>query len=582
MTGDETGRGLGRETLLLALVVALLLVSAWTAQDWAALSAGRLPDTDDMVRLAQVRDWIGGQAFNDLTQHRLGPGEGTPMHWSRIGDVGPALLLLALTPLLGAQSAGVAMAILYPGLLFLLYLLLVARIARRLIRREAAPVAIVVAALAYPTVSLFVPGRIDHHGLQIILILLLANALVTRPSLRAGLVGGVAAAISLAVGLEAAPEILAAMAALFILWVVRGTEEDSRAGGFALGLGAATLALLLVARPAFWPAAWCDGFTPASSSATLVAAAGWGALALGGRRFADWKSRLPVAGAVGILGLLLTLKTSYACISGPYGPVDPFLMRVWMANVREVGGLFGQPSPGIAVAYGGLCLAGLAAAFATPREERPRWFGFTIFLALSVAAALAQIRVTYIVAGIATVPLVALIVRMRAKSGRAALAGLLAAWLAATGLVYKMAGESLDRALSAPSHEPASAAETCTDRASMDQVARLRRGTILAPIDMGAYLLGLTRHRVIAAPYHRNNAGNLAMYDFFLAPQDEARSVAARVGAKYVILCPSSFGEIRGDPRWPRSLGAGLQSGSIPAWLEPLPAQGPIRIYRIR
>ena len=57
-----------RPMVLLAIVMTLVLFTAWTIRDWAALSLLRLPDNDDMMRLAEVRDWLGGQGFNDLMQ----------------------------------------------------------------------------------------------------------------------------------------------------------------------------------------------------------------------------------------------------------------------------------------------------------------------------------------------------------------------------------------------------------------------------------------------------------------------------------------------------------------------------------
>ena len=76
----------------LASAIALLLSAVWAIRDWTALSALHLPDTDDVVRLQQIRDWLGGQAFGDLAQHRLGLG-GVEMHWSRLPDLAPAAII---------------------------------------------------------------------------------------------------------------------------------------------------------------------------------------------------------------------------------------------------------------------------------------------------------------------------------------------------------------------------------------------------------------------------------------------------------------------------------------------------------
>jgi len=129
----------------LAAVIALLLCVVWTMRDWAALSALHLPDTDDVVRLQQIRDWLGGQAFGDLAQHRLGPG-GLEMHWSRLPDLVPAAIIALLTPLTGPQGAELTAVIVWPALLFAAALALIGSIARAL--GTSGPTAIVVAALA--------------------------------------------------------------------------------------------------------------------------------------------------------------------------------------------------------------------------------------------------------------------------------------------------------------------------------------------------------------------------------------------------------------------------------------------------
>src|SRR5947209_10790817 len=76
---------------------ALLLGAAWLlaavqliAQNWAD-TALTLADTDDAMRLAQLRDWLGGQGWFDLSQPRVAGGYES--HWSRLIDAGLAATL---------------------------------------------------------------------------------------------------------------------------------------------------------------------------------------------------------------------------------------------------------------------------------------------------------------------------------------------------------------------------------------------------------------------------------------------------------------------------------------------------------
>jgi hypothetical protein len=71
---------------------ALLLALAWllavlqlVAQHWAT-TADALLDTDDAMRLVQMRDFIAGQGWYDLHQGRINPPAGYNSHWSRLID----------------------------------------------------------------------------------------------------------------------------------------------------------------------------------------------------------------------------------------------------------------------------------------------------------------------------------------------------------------------------------------------------------------------------------------------------------------------------------------------------------------
>src|SRR6478609_127842 len=101
----------------------LLVFAAWGA----ALLFGGLPptlgvafrDTDDAMRLVQVRDLMAGQGWFDLVQHRLDPANPVPMHWSRLIDAPLALLIRAFGLVAdGAAAERLAMAT-WPALVLL-------------------------------------------------------------------------------------------------------------------------------------------------------------------------------------------------------------------------------------------------------------------------------------------------------------------------------------------------------------------------------------------------------------------------------------------------------------------------------
>ena len=57
-----------RVALAYGLVVVLLFLT-----NAGAIAAGRFPDPDDALRLVELRDWLGGQGWFDVTQHRIDP-----------------------------------------------------------------------------------------------------------------------------------------------------------------------------------------------------------------------------------------------------------------------------------------------------------------------------------------------------------------------------------------------------------------------------------------------------------------------------------------------------------------------------
>ncbi|MBK8543458.1 MAG: hypothetical protein IPL62_07705 [Caulobacteraceae bacterium] len=81
-----------------------------------AIASMSLPDSDDYLRLQQVRDWLAGQNWFDVTQHRINPPVGGILHWSRLVDIPIALGLLALKPLIGQANAELVVALALPAI----------------------------------------------------------------------------------------------------------------------------------------------------------------------------------------------------------------------------------------------------------------------------------------------------------------------------------------------------------------------------------------------------------------------------------------------------------------------------------
>lgn len=550
----------------LALAITFVLSALWTIRAWADLSAGHLPDTDDLMRLQQVRDWMAGQAFADVSQHRMGL-DGS-MHWSRLADLGIAVWVTVLRVVLDSASAELWASILWPATLFFLYLGVSAGLAALVGTPEHTLVGLIVAALAFPAISMFLPGRIDHHGLQIILVLLLAAAVLRPPSARSGAVAGLSATASLAIGLETSPQCFVAMAALAIFGLRNKDQERARMIAFGVTIAGATLAWAVFVRP---ERGWCDGFTAGSTSATVAAGATF--VAMGLFQHGNAFLRLAAVAVTAASCLALAWPSASICTTGPYGLVDPLLQRLWLNNVTEARGLFYQ-SPTIAISFGALpTVALVAAAWLWVRERRACWAFLAAMIGIGLLVALVQVRAAPLAAAFAAPVMARVIILARTRG----MLRLVASWLASAGMIWSGAAHAIAPRTTAPQ-----SAATCDRDAVINVLRRLPPGRVIAPIDLGPSIIAGTEHHALAAPYHRNNAGNGAVYRFWLAQPARARGIARELRADYIVVCGDAFGGVAAGLEHPDGMAALLAGGTRQDWMVRVPTgSGDHAVYRV-
>jgi hypothetical protein len=125
--------------------------------------------------------------------------------------------------------------------------------------------------------------------------------------------------------------------------------------------------------------------------------------------------------------------------------------------------------------------------------------------------------------------------------------------------------------------------QACLKTENYALLARLPAGLVAADLDFGPFLLALTPHKILAAPYHRLSAGILTGHAVFASPPDDAREVIARLGVTYVVMCSPRPPNDLSDAQRDASLWGQLNAGRVPAWLIPDPhAAGPFHVYRVR
>ena len=60
---------------------------------------------------------------------------------------------------------------------------------------------------------------------------------------------------------------------------------------------------------------------------------------------------------------------------------------------------------------------------------------------------------------------------------------------------------------------------------------------VITDVDTGAYMLALTRHSVLAAPYHRLGPQIIQNMRILSLPPEEAKQQVIGLGAAYVAIC---------------------------------------------
>ena len=142
-SADENQHGLA-----LPILCGWLMFAALSAyKGWATLMGPGLVDPDALVRLAQIRDFLSGQGWYDVTQLRMNAPFGVAMHWSRVIDLPVSGLILGLSQIFARDMAERLALGLWPLILSLGYVSAVVMISVRLAGRGAAWPAVFLALL---------------------------------------------------------------------------------------------------------------------------------------------------------------------------------------------------------------------------------------------------------------------------------------------------------------------------------------------------------------------------------------------------------------------------------------------------
>jgi len=541
-------------------------------------------DPDDYMRLAEVRDWMAGQSWFDVTQYRINSPHGLLMHWSRLVDLPLAGAIALLRPVLGAAQAEVVACAIVPLISLGLAALAVAAIARRLMGRGVALAAMGFAMIAPELLWAARPMRIDHHGWQLVCAAFMALALIGNRCPRRAAVAGLLAALWMHISLEGLPFTAACGAWLGLRWIVQPAEERWRLPAFLGAAATGSLGLFLIAHGgALFDRTFCDAVSPVHMGMLAFAALGSALACRIAPRHRAARGAL-LAGAAVAAGLTYRLGAPQ-CAGGPLAALDPLTYRLWYLVIPEGLPIWKQTAQAAAlsIAYPLVGLAGGIVGWRrAPAEAKGAWLDMIALLvaAIAIAALLARAsalsNALAIPGALAFLPaasaamqrITGLPPRVLLGAGGGLLAFPLAIDLIALATVATGQAEDRNRGIAIAT------AHTCMAPANLAALDHVPASLIFTPMGEAPALIVDSHHRAVGSGYHRNPQVMHDILATWLGDEAHARRTMAAHRAAYLFFCPGDS-EIRlTASQAPGGFAARLNAGSPPAWLRPVAVPG--------
>ncbi|MEZ5711399.1 MAG: hypothetical protein R3E11_01965 [Sphingobium sp.] len=583
----------GRIALLIVGLLWLEYVMVSLVWNWGSFATLSYRDPDDAMRMVQVRDFLAGQSWFDVSQHRVNPPHGGPMHWSRLVDMPIAGLVLALRPLVGAATAEIIASITVPFATLGVICLGLYRGLRNFLGVHRAVLSVALLVTCVPILVQVAPLRIDHHGWQIAMAALVLMGLLYENPRAGGWTMGLAMAMWLHISSEGLPFAALTGGILGLLYIAR-SQEWPRLIRYAGILAIGSPLLLLGTRG--WTAGLevhCDSMSPVyvAPLALLFPLLWAGKMVAGDTSMVRRTAPLAIGG---IAAATLFLGSAGPCLAGPFETMDPLVYDIWYKGVLEGLPIWQQDwaTRGVILLPSLFGIAGIALALRDETETRRRtiWFCLLALATGGLALAILVMRAMsfahlFVLPGLAVL-IARIYPRIAALSFMPARVILTVALcvLSPAGLILigqlggdALAGEKTEE------EKPAAPAKSCTDASQVAALNAVPNATIFAPLDIGPAMLQRTGHSVIGTAHHRNIEGMTKVIRAFVSDPATARPIITGTSASYLLIC-QGLGEVKRYTKVePNGLAAQLAGGKVPTWLKPVPVSNmeTMRLYKI-
>ncbi|WP_019956068.1 hypothetical protein [Yoonia vestfoldensis] len=571
--------------IALSCALALALVNGVIFAIGGPESFARL-NNDDVLRLMSVRHLIAGQGWFDMTQYRINPPVGLPVHWSRYIDAGIASIIYPLSLVLPMQTAEQIGVTVWSTLMVILGFLIVGFGTRRVFGTAAACVAVACLMFWPVFADLYMgPGMIDHHNVQILMMLTMAFGLVwpDRPRI-SGVAIGLAAGFSLAVGLEALLFVLTVGMLVYLSSLT--SPSRARLVAFCLSIGMSSVVFWVgQTAPSALLMPRCDQLALPVVALIGVAAAACLLPLVSRRLHSQPLVYLACTAIISVLGLGLTWPLIGPCTAGPYAELPLYLQQMMKNDFIEMAPLWEliarNPVGAIVLVLPvfAALIAGATQHFLDRRNpdisrERTRALGLLLLLCLAGAGLVClQMRMVNLPA--AVVPMIAGYVIARRliayHAGRDVVQVVYATLMTVVMITPTAIAINLRPILEQNKAASASEARTtftsCRSYASLVTLNEAPPGKIIVSPHFGAQIIWATHHDTLSAAFHRSAAAFANSYTPFTLEEDDMESYLLATGATYLLLCAGGT--------YDSAFATDLAQGGTANWLRRVPLSNP-------
>jgi hypothetical protein len=583
------------------ITAVFLLIAARTAiTDW------KMGDPDDQLRLVQVRDWMAGQSWWDITQYRMNPPHGGPMHWSRLIDLPISGLILFFGIFVQRETAELLACAILPLLTLGAAMWIYARLGRRLFGAGAGLLAAAMLITIAPVMSQLVPMRIDHHGWQIVLFFTALAALFDRENpRRAGIILGLSCALWMEISIEGLPFAVLLLGILALRWISPWPHHNYAHPDIAFACSTLAIAggsAFFYANTESWASPhYCDSLSPFHvATLTAVALVVAGGIYAAKSRSMDlgWPLKLAICATAAAAGLATLFMIAPQCGGDAFGALDPLVRDYWYNRVPE-----GLPLWQIATVFSMDYWAGLSAGsialvyvlVAKRHESMADRLALALLFVGTAVIGMFVSRVALYALCIGNLMLAPLFFAMMKRADT--LSGLLTRMgvrvLAVMLLMPAVLGNyavklAFDREMAA---DPKAKAEDalfdrltlqCQKPSAIRALNALPRGSqLMAGLDTAPSVLVFTDHKTVATGHHRNQAAMADVIRAFIGSEADARRIYKARGIDYLVTCEGSYELQIYYNRAPNGFGAQVRRGVLPRWLVKDRIIGPFSVYRV-